>query len=788
MKETPNAWDFQEDKNLLNVKDGLLRYWFYWPWFVMSVVICASLGFLYAHYTPDVYESFAKIKILKEADQLNVVSERVSIGDRVSMDNQIESLKSYRLLSDVVRKLNLDVSYYQKETLKTTEVWEVPFKISRRYIEDTLSTARSYDITINSDGFRIVDDKGIKHSILKYHNQNTLTTELPFKIMMAEAGMDDLEINEYKLVFNPIKATVLELSKILDVSAADAKTSDIITLKLAGQSKEKSEAILNAVIVNFEQDGVKDKQLVSKQTLEVIDKRFGYLSGELDSIEVGKQSFKQRNRLSYIEADASLSLQKKSMVEDQVFELGTQISLAKLLKDKVIEEAKYNTLPAEMGLQNQTLNAMVFEYNKLALERNKLLPNVASNHPTLVDLSGQLERGKTNILKAVNNYEAGLKKSASQLEREQNIASARFSRIPEKEKKLRSIERQQGIKENLYMLLLQKREEAAINLAATIPSIKVIDYAVTPIKPISPKKAVVYPLSLFLGMFFPFIVLFTRFSLDNKVHDKAAIEKLIPEVPIVGEIPVLNGGKTFENDNDRSALGESFRILSTNVNYLLPEKGKGQGKVVYVTSSIKNEGKSLVALNLSLAFASMEKRVLLVGADLRNPQLHAHFEADRSTAGLSDYLMNPELKFKDCLHEGFGKNAFHEVYLGGAIFSNAPVLLAGKRFETFMNEARREYDYVIVDTAPTLLVTDTLLISKYSDLTLFVVRAGHTDLHLLEFSKNLVKTKRLRNMAYVFNGVGHGNSKAVNYGYGYGYEPQKPTKTRNKFRLKKMKM
>ena len=777
MIETPNTWEFEED-NPSRIKDVLFKYLRYWPWFLSSVIICVALAFAYTYYTPSVYETYAKIRILKEANQLNVVSERVTFGDpKISLDNEIESLKSYQLLRNVVEELNLDVSHSKLETLKSTEIWEVPFQFSRKYDKDTLSTAQSFKVTILPEGFRIVDEKGKQYTILNYHNQNTLTTGLPFDIYIKdEIKQDEFIDNKYSLVFTPMKETILDLSENLGISMAEGTKSEVLTLRFTGQSEEKSEAVLNAIVLNFEQDGIRDKQLLSKQTLDVIDKRFVFLSGELDSIETGKQNFKQNNRLSYIEADAGLSLQNKSLVESEVYKMESQISLAQLLKQTVVEEAQYNLLPAEIGVQNTALNMMVADYNKLALQRQKMLPKVGPEHPDLVELSNQLEEEKLNILSSVNVYQTGLKKSSSQLQKQKNIASARFSRIPQKEKQLRSIERQQGIKENLFMLLLQKREEAAIKLASIIPSIKVIDYAVTPIKPISPKKIIVYPLSLLLGAFFPFLILFAKFSIDTKIHERETIEKLVPKVPIVGEIPFLAESKIFEDVNDRSILGESFRILSTNVNYLLPKSTAGKGKVVYVTSSIKNEGKTLVALNLSSAFASMKKKVLLVGADLRNPELHTHFGTDKSTLGLSDYLANPELKFNDYIHEGFGKNDYHKVYLGGTIHSNAPVLLASERFENFMKLAKRDYDYVVIDTAPALLVTDTLLISKFADITLFVVRAGRTDEHLLGFSKNLSETDKLQNMTYVLNGVGSGRDQNSNYGYGYGYEAQKPKK------------
>ena len=272
-------------------------------------------------------------------------------------------------------------------------------------------------------------------------------------------------------------------------------------------------------------------------------------------------------------------------------------------------------------------------------------------------------------------------------------------------------------------------------------------------------------------MFLPFLVLYIRFYLDTKIHEPSDIEKLNPGIPVIAEIPFLKENKSFKDTNDRSVLAESFRICCTNVNHLLPKKEPDVGQVIFVTSAIKGEGKSLMAFNLSLAYASMKKRVLLIGADLRNPALNDHFDS-KKTKGLSDYLNDPTMNWKYCINNGISTNEYHKVCFSGAIPPNAAQLLSGNGFGEFMELAKKEFDYIIVDTAPTLLVTDTMLISQYADLTLFVVRAGFTDKNLIEFSKGLNSTKKLFNMAYVLNGVGKGKKQSYNYGYGYGYGAQ----------------
>lgn len=771
MKETPYTIEHFEEEESFELKEILQKYLRYWPWFVLATVLCIGIGYAYMRWAPIIYKSQAKIKIIDESQEVDIASSALSLlggGSKVNLENEIEILKSYRILSQVVNELHLDISYYEVGNVKTRRIWAPPFQITKQIAADSIRKSKPYIIELGAKGITINDtDENTYTANLNEPEQST--EGLPFSIKMVE-GIDPVfyEGITYKAVLNPLKSTVLALAESLEVQATN-KDSEILSLSLQSESMDLNEAILNTLIEKFNQDGVLDRQLVSQRTLNFIDERFLYLGQELDSIEGGKESFKRSNSLSYIEADAGMSLQRKSETEEQVIQLENQISISDILKETVINQGDYGLLPANIGIENASLNNLVAGYNEMALEREKLLPTVGSNHPTLQNLNGQLERAKVNIIKSVNIYGTQLKNSLRQLKLEESRAGSVFSRLPEKEKMLRSIERQQSIKENLFLLLLQKREEAAISYAVTAPTVKVVDYGLTNDIPVSPKKTMVYALSLLAGMFLPFAVLYIRFTLDTKIHDRNDIEKVTTDIPVVGEIPFFKDVKKKLELNDRSIMAESFRILSTNVNYLLEEKDKGMGQVVMVTSSIKGEGKTMLAHNLALAYASLNKKVLLIGADLRNPQLHNFYNLNVNHKGLSDYLNDPGMNWKDCVVASGADNPSLEICFGGSVPPNTPQLLSGSAFEKFITAAKKEFDYIVVDTAPTMLVTDTLLISKFADATVFVTRSGQTDKRLLEFSKNLFKTKKLKNMAYVVNGVGNGKAKGYNYGYGYGY-------------------
>lgn len=766
----PYSLDIQEEEEQFDVKKTLSKYVRHWPWFLLAIFISLVIGFFYLRYSPIVFESVAKIKVLDDSKQLNISVDPMSVlngNSKINLDNEIEILKSYRILSHVVNEMNLDVNYAVVGKLKTTQIWDAPFFVSNAFTKDSLKNTLSYTATIDATGLTLVDKEN--HELIVEPNQPSIPTkDFPISItLLNNINPEEYSNTTYQIDISPVKEVVMNLIDELKVEATN-KTSEILTLSLQGENPERNERILNKIIETFNEDGILDRQLISKRTVDFTDERIVDLSGELSTIEGKKESFQRINNLSYIEADAGMSIQKKSIAEDEVNKLQTQIELSKLLNESLSDQGDYGLLPADIGLESNGINSLVSNYNKIALERQKLAASAGENNPTLQELSGQLSRIKQNIVNTVNVYQQQQNVSLVQLSQQKNRAGAQFSRIPEKQNILRSIERQQSIKESLYLLLLQKREEAAINYAVTAPSVKVVDYGLSDSKPVSPKKKIAYAISLLMGLLVPFGVLYVKFTVDTKIHERADVERLHTDIPIAAEIPYFENIKSFTQANDRSILAESFRILSTNVNYLLGKKVK-EGRVVFVTSSVKEEGKTLVAVNLSLAYASIKKKVLLVGADLRNPQLHTYFDVDKNTEGLSNYLHDPTIDWKDCIHKGFGLNDFHKVVFSGAIPPNAPELLSSLAFEEFINEVKKDFDYIIVDCAPTLLVTDTLLISEYADATLFVVRADYTDKRLFEFIKGLNKNHRLNNMAFVINDVKLDKMNGYNYGYGYGY-------------------
>ncbi|MBU2927571.1 GumC family protein [Winogradskyella psychrotolerans] len=774
-----NLINYKEgEENNLDVKQEVFRYLRYWPWFALALVIALISAFTYLRYSHRIYETSSKIKILDESEGLELPSSAFVFNrSNINLENESEILTSYLIIDRVVRELNLSTRFYEDGTVVTSQIDNLPLDFHQIIEPDSIEESSSYKINVKSKGFEVIN-LGTEE-LLTFSEFSTFNTEhhLPFNIRSLTADYTQLIIGKsYIVQFIPVKSATLDLKSKINIGAI-GEQSDLLKLSIKGESKVLSESILNTLMDVFDKDGISDRQLVSKRTLDFIDGRFVFLAEELDSIEVDRQDFKQRNNLVDITVDAELGLEQRTKSEQEVFQIESQLELSRLLETSLNENSESDLLPSNIGVDNSSINILIAEYNNAVINRDKILNSGGVNNPLVKQAVSQVESLKANINRSLKSYVSQLEASSQKL----NIRNQRFigkvSQIPQKEKLLRAINRQQHIKESLYLLLLQKREEAAINLAITEPSIKVVEYALSGSIPISPKSKVIYAVAILGGLLIPFGLLYLVFMLDTKLHGKEDIIKINSKTPIIGEIPDVKTKEEdiFDDPNARTALAESFRILSSNVDFILPVRDDGKAKVIYCTSTIKGEGKTFISLNLSLALSSINKKVLLIGADLRNPQIHNRINEDKHKPGLSNYLHDGNYDWRDSLIKGFEKHPNHSIMLSGSIPPNPAQLLTNGRFTKLIEEAKEEFDYIIVDTAPTILVTDTMLISQLADATVYLARANYTDKNLLKYSKDLAETGKLKNMAYVINSVGASKSYGYgyNYGYNYGYGNQK---------------
>ncbi len=764
--------DQDTEDNGINIKDEILRYLKFWKWFVLAAIIGVLVAFLYLRFTPETYKSFSKIKILDESSDLELSTGKSGglFSETKNLDNEIQVIRSKRLLSKVVDSLDLHIRYYFEGKFKQQEAWNPPFKFVSVLPKESVKWG-TYYVEVLQDGFKIRRGDAIETEfITKGYNVNNPQKDFPF-IITSSPSIKRYVNFFFRVDVQPISAAAASLSNQIGITRVGA--TDILQLNLVGESRERSEAVLNKVMEQFNLDGVEDRQLVFQRTIDFVDERFVFLAEELDSIEVDKKEFQQNNNMVSFGADVGYSMTKKASTESAVFDIENQIALSKLLINTLAEDNLGTLLPQSIGLDNASANGLIDSYNTVVLEREALITSAGDNNPKVIALNEHLEELRSNLNKSLSTYQRQLDVSLSRLKQEESNAVGLFKSMPQKEKILRSIERQQNLKENLYLLLLQKREEAAINLAITAPSIKIVEYAASSGRPVSPDRNGIYIKSLLGALIIPFGVIFLLFKLDTKIHDKSDVTKATKSIPIAGEIPKLIGeqDKLFTNPHDRTMLAESFRILSTNLNYVLPAKNQNdKAQVIYVTSSIKGEGKTFVSVNLALAYSSISKRVLLIGADLRNPKIKVTGQ-QKHVKGLSDVLYN-NLDWRTVLQDSEYNKQYLDVLIAGTIPPNPAELLSNGKLKAIIEDAKDEYDYIIIDTAPVVPVTDTLLISQYADATIYVVRAGYTEKKLLGFSKEIYSHKKLNNMVYVVNDISEAKSSrgyGYNYGYGYGY-------------------
>lgn len=755
------------------IKHEVRKYFRYWYWFTLGVLLALIGAYLYLRYTPKIYSSSAKIKILNKTKGLELPSSAFIFNrSNINLDNEIEIIKSYRIIEEVVKSLDLTAEYFEEGNVLTTQIDKFPFKFVKTIPNDSITSFSSYRILIEKSGFKVFKGQSEKAISIPQFNSYGINHNLPFELQLENVTYASSLVGKtYLLRLIPVSSATRKLKSQINVGRL-GKDSDLLTLSYSNQSRSLASSTVNNVVTVFNEDGVNDRQQVSKRTIDFIDERFKFLALELDSIEVGIKDFKKTNNFINIESDAASGIGEKINSENQVFEIENQLILSSMLDETINEtNTESDLLPQNIGLNNSNVNTLINQFNDLVAERDKFAVSAGDNNPTVQILNEKISNIKQNINLSMDAYQSQLKATKSQLVRKNQKYAYQVSSLPQKEKLLRSRERQQAIKQTLYLFLLQKREESAINLAITEPSIKVVEDALSSGVPISPSSKNIYLFALVAGLFIPFGAIYTKNLLDTKIKGKDDVTSRVGNIPILAELPKIKKDKNlvFDNPTDRSVQSEAFRILSANVNYIIPTGDNDLGKVIYCTSTIKGEGKTYVGINLSLALSSINKKVLLVGADLRNPQIHTYISEDKNRQGLSNYLHDESIDWKNLVIKGFEKHVNHEILLSGDIPPNPTQLLTNGRFEKLLDEAKHLYDYIIIDTAPTILVTDTLLISKYADATIYLVRAEHTEKNLLDFSKSLSDTGKIKNMAYVINGVGASRSYGYSYNYGYGY-------------------
>lgn len=626
MNQSPN-FDFNqlESEDNFDFKKEFFKYLYFWRYFVGASILFIVIAFMYLRYTSKVYNVAAKIKIIDKKEsslELPTASELFS-NSKINLENEIEVIKSYPILSQVIENKNLHTSVLSIGDIMESLTVDYPFEISLNFPIDSLSKT-SYRLNITAEGFEIIDySNDSKKYAFKGVSTYNFKHDLPFEIFNFDREHYINDDNEgYEIHFSSVDEMVASFKKSIQVSQV-GKESDIIQLEFKSTNSDYSVIVLNELIHVFNNDGIQDRQLIHKRTIDFVNERYAYLSMELDSIEITKQLYKVDNDLVDLSANSAISLEQSYKSQENIFSIENQISLTNLLIT-TLNDSELELLPANIGIENGEINSLILDYNSNILERKKLILSAGQNNPSIKQLDNVLTDGRSNIIFSLRNYLNQLESTKQKLSRQSAKFDVQVSNLPEKEKILRAIERNQQIKEALYLFLLQKREEAEVSYAVTEPSVKVVEYAISNNIPVAPKSYIIYLGALLLGLLLPFGVLYLMFMFNTKLYSKDDLEELNLNAPLIAEIPEIDDTyKLLKSAQERSTLAESYRILSSNLNFIIPKNIEG-GKVIISTSTIKGEGKTFTALNLALTYSSLNKKVLLIGADLHNPQIHKY--------------------------------------------------------------------------------------------------------------------------------------------------------------------
>ncbi len=774
--------EFQENQaQNINIKEEIFKYLAFLHWIVLGVIVALTIAFFYLRYAPESYQASNVIKILDNNNSgFKMPSDAMSFFSRskVNLENETEVLQSSLLMERVVADLDLQNTYYKLGKIKETEVGPTaPFYIQWHGSETVVDKIRAtIEVELTSKGYYISGQSDLKLYGKPYSYKNTSFT-LVLKPTVTLPIDGNYKIRKVK------KEVAVQAVKSLVTVTPVGKQSELLRLTVTANNAQKAADIANKLAEVFDQDGIRDRQLVHKKTIDFVNERFGFLFRELDSIESNKANYKQGQRIADFSADAGALLATKSGTSMELNQAKTQMVLSEILIETLSKAPQEELLPANIGLEQLEVAALIDKYNDLILKQQKLLKSVGENDPSVQALRSAQVDLKNNIKASLSTYKKVLQSKVSAVSQISNNQTKQYAALPFQEKAIRSIERQQEIKETLYIILLEKREEAAVNLAITNPSIKMVDFAKASDEPVSPKRAIVYLAALLFGVGLPLGLLYLYFLLDTKIHNKNDVTAVVKDIPVIAEIPHIAEASKLVKYLDRSILSEAFRMLRTNLNFLLKEKQQSQ--VIFTTSTIKGEGKTFVSMNLAVTLSALGKRVVLVGADLRNPQMHKMLQISKHQKGVTNYLHDTVTTVDDIIQNGVQYNLKCDLIFSGAIPPNPAELLSNGRFELLLEELKKVYDIVVVDTAPTLLVTDTSLIATLSDVIVFVIRANHTEKNLLHFINELKAHGKIKNAGIVLNNVGeqkgygykygYSYSYKYNYGYGYGYsaDPQK---------------
>lgn len=762
-----------------NLKKEIVKYLRSWYWILLSLLLFYIASRIYLRYAEPLFLSKTTLKFAESKSKgSNTLSDLQTLGTGLSGDSELQSettaIVSKPILSKVVTQLNLGVSFFAQGAIKETELYpNSPIEGKIVSIDDANFSVATYTLTpINNSEYELSNGALISG---KRTFRFGSVASLPFGRVLLQKRNNEGKIPTLKVVFRSTANIVSYLESAINVSLPENKGL-LMDLTLVSPNPKKSEDILNEITKQYNIENVNDRNEEALNTQNFINDRLSIISGDLSGIETQKEDFKKRYQITDLEAQAGQALANNNDNTKQLVNLTTQLDLVNSISNASNGE---KLIPSNMGLSPVT-ETYLSKYNELLLQKNKTLKQATTLNPSVIELNRELGEIKNLIKKNLQETRETLQLQIAQVKARLNLDKATINNYPSQEKVFRGIERQQNLKEQLYIYLLQKREENAITLAVTTPKAKVLNPAYTT-GIVKPNKKQITTGALAAGLLLPIGILFLIYFLDTKIHSKEDIVTRFPNATVLAEVPLSDKENSLVKENDFSVYAESFRILSSNMKFILKtvnNSGQKSG-VVLVTSSVKGEGKTTVAMNVATTLSGSAK-VLIIGADIRNPQLQRYMPETQK--GLTDYLISEDTSAENYIVP-FEGNKNLDIFFSGSIAPNPNDLLEMEKFDKMLEDQKKKYQYIVLDSAPVMLVSDTLHLIENADVTLYVLKSDSTENEMLDFAEEFKKNNGIKNMVYILNNVRPRNTRyGKKYGYGYYAYSRENQKESNWFR------
>ncbi len=793
IEEIKNNIMEEEEQSSLNFRTIFSMVILNWQWFALSIIICVCCAALYLRYTDPVYE--VQTKLLVKDDQSNkrgygnqMLSNMQDLGfmsNSAGIDNEVEILQSHVLAEQAVRDLKLYIEYKLEGRVKDQDVYKtqpVNVDIDQQHLNTLPDMYSPISMEISKEGTNyVVNGSYYTQNRFKQISQGTYSFEKKFNSLPASiytrVGLITISENPGfymtagRKLFVTIHSPRMEAMKYVGGLTVEpsSKTTSIALITLHNNDADRAIDYLKQLAICYNRQANEDKNEIAVKTEEFINNRLSKINTELGSTEGQLESYKKSNKVTELKLDASSSLAASQEYGNKLTDANTQLQLINYLSEYVnTPENKYQIIPSNVGLTDQSSTSLINSYNETALKRNRLLATYAENSPNVIPLTEQMDRLLHGIKTALNQANRSAQIMRNSIQKQYNMYEGRIGNTPEQERMLTQIGRQQEVKSGLYLMLLQKREENSISLAATADKGKLIDEPQFMGK-VSPKSSIILLISLVIGIGLSFFILYVLQLLKYKIEGHEDVVRLT-RLPVIADVAVanpdaLNNAGIVVHENQNNQMEEIFRSMRTNLQFMM----KKEQKVIMFTSSTSGEGKTFNAANLAMSFALLGKKVILVGLDIRKPRLGELFGLhNHSKVGITNFLSNDGKTKEEIIHEILpsGVNANLDLLMAGPVPPNPAELLARESLDTAINFLKEVYDFVILDTAPVGLVTDTLQIGRCADATIYICRADYTPKESFGMINSLASQNKIPNPCIVLNGVDMSKKK---YGYYYGY-------------------